>query len=299
MKGFLKFVAIFAAILLLSAVLAPVIYDLAPYKYGRIFNRLVMIFSLLAVVIFVRFRKETFVSYGMDWRKESLRLFGTGFWTGFGILILFTGISLLAGNAHVAVRDYPVAVWVRKLVGCLGGAVLIGVMEEFFFRGFVFTRLRDKLFRGSVPLAMIVTSLFYSTLHFVSLRKPQISADPGFMDSLKLIAAPIQSFADWQAVWPAFVGLFIFGMVLNYALLRSKSLYPSIGLHAGCVLFIKGAGLFVGFAEKDIFFWSTKKVYDGVLGWIFLLLIWFLLSKFLKKTVLVPQTAQTLEARIP
>ena len=206
MKGFLKFIVIFAAILLLSAVLAPFIFDLFPYKYGRIFNRLVMIFSIVAVFIFVRFRKETFVAYGMAWKKESLGLFGTGFWTGFGVLIVFTGISLLTGNAHVALRDYSAALWAKKLIGCLGGAVLIGALEEFFFRGFIFSGLRDKIFRGSVPLAMVATSLFYSSLHFVSIRKPEISADPGFMDSLKLIAAPVQSFGDWQAVWPAFIG---------------------------------------------------------------------------------------------
>jgi len=289
MKGFLKFLVIFATILLLSAVLAPLIYDLFPYKYGRIFNRLVMIFSIIAVFIFVRFRKETFVAYGMAWKKDSLQLFGTGFWTGLGVLLLFLGISLVAGNAHVAVRDYSAALWAKKIIGCLGGALLIGVLEEFFFRGFVFSKLRDKIFRGSVPFAMVATSLFYSSLHFVSIRKPEISADPGFMESLKLITATVQSFGDWQAVWPAFIGLFLFGMVLNYALLRSKSLYPSIGLHAGCVLFIKSAGLFVGFAEKNIIFWSTKKVYDGALGWIFLLLIGFLLSRLLKKPE--PQTS--------
>ena len=43
MKGFLKFVGVFAAILLLSAVLAPLFYDFFqmfhPYKFERIFNR--------------------------------------------------------------------------------------------------------------------------------------------------------------------------------------------------------------------------------------------------------------------
>jgi hypothetical protein len=103
------------------------------------------------------------------------------------------------------------------------------------------------------------------------------------MDSLKLIAAPIQSFADWHSVWPAFIGLFLFGMVLNFCVIRTKSLYPSIGLHAGSVFFVRVIGLFVAFQERGVFFWSTKKVYDGVLGWIFLLLIGAILNKLLKK----------------
>jgi membrane protease YdiL (CAAX protease family) len=283
MKGFLKFVIIFAAILLLSAVLAPVFHHFLPYSFPRIFNRIVMIGALLAVVIFVRFRKEMFVRLGMDWKKDSPRLFWTGFLTVSIVLALFTLVQLLIGNAQVSLRDLSWQRWIYKLTSCIGGAFLIGVMEEFFFRGFIFTSLRDKLFRGSVPLAMVVTSLFYSSVHFVSVRKPVISPDPGFLDSLKMIAAPIQSFANWQAVWPAAIGLFLFGMVLNYCVVRTRSLYASIGLHAGAVLFVRTVGLFISFMEKNAFFLSTKKVYDGIFGWVCLLLVGWILSRLLKK----------------
>jgi uncharacterized protein len=283
MKGFLKFIVVFAGILLLSAVLAPALHHFLPYSFPRIFNRIVMIGALLAVVIFVRFRQELFVRFGMDWRRDSLRLFWTGFLTVSIMLALFTITQLLMGNAHVSLRDLTWQRWVYKVAGCIFGSLLIGIMEEFFFRGFVFTGLRDKVFRGSVPLAMVVTSLFYASVHFVNIRKPVISADPGFLDSLKMIAAPIQSFSDWQTVWPAAIGLFLFGMILNYGAVRSKSLYPSIGLHAGAVFFVRIVGLFIAFSEKNVLLWSTKKVYDGALGWIFLLLIGGILTMLLKK----------------
>jgi hypothetical protein len=79
MKGFFKFIAVFSGILLLSAVLAPILRHFLPFSFTRIFNRIVMILALLGVVIFVRFRKEMFVCFGMDWRKDSARLFWTGF----------------------------------------------------------------------------------------------------------------------------------------------------------------------------------------------------------------------------
>jgi len=283
MKGFLKFLAAFAGVLLLAVVLSPVLHNFLPYGFARIFNRVVMIGALLAVVIFVRFRKEMFVRFGMDWRKDSGRLFLTGFLTMAVVLALFTVAQFLLGNAHVSLRDYSWQKWVYKLSSCIAGALLIGIMEEFFFRGFIFTSLRDKAFRGSVSLAMVATSLFYASLHFVSIRKPVISQDPGVLDSLKMIAAPLQSFADWQTVWPAFIGLFLFGMILNYGVVRTRSLYVSIGLHAGAVFFVRTIGLYIGFLEKNVFFWSTKKVYDGALGWFFLILIGWFLSKFLKK----------------
>lgn len=283
MKGFLKFIAVFCGILLFSAVLAPVLHNFLPYSFPRIFNRVVMVSALLAVVIFVRFRKDMFVRFGMDWREDSLRLFWTGFLTGSIVLVLFTLTQLLAGNAYVSFRDLTWQKWIYKFGGCIGGGLLIGVMEEFFFRGFIFTSLRDRVFRGRVRGAMVVTSLFYASVHFVSIRKPEISPDPGFMDSLKMIAAPIQSLANWQAVWPAAIGLFLFGMVLNYCAVRTRSLYPSIGLHAGSVFFVRIIGLFIAFLEKNVLFWSTKKVYDGVLGWVFLLLIGWILSRIFRK----------------
>lgn len=283
MKGFLKFLAVFAGILLVSAVLAPVLSHFLPYSFARIFNRVVMVSALLAVVIFVRFRKEMLVRFGMDWRQDSRRLFWTGFLTVSAVLVLFTAFQLLMGNAFFSLRDLSWQRWVAKLAGIIAGSLLIGCMEEFFFRGFIFSSLRDKLFRGSVPLAMTVTSLFYASIHFISIRKPVISPDPGFMDSLKMIAAPIQSFANWQAVWPAAIGLFLFGMVLNYCAVRTRSLYASIGVHAGAVLFVRAVGLFVGFMEKNVLLWSTKKVYDGALGWACLLLTGWILSKLLKK----------------
>ena len=283
MKGFLKFLAVFAGVLLVSAVLAPALHSFLPYGFARIFNRVVMIGAILAVVIFVRFKKEMFVRFGLDWRKDSLRFFWTGFLTVSTVLAFFTIIQLFAGNAHLSLRDLSWQKWVAKLVGIIAGGLLIGTLEVFFFRGFVFSSLRDKMFRGSVPLAMVITSLFYASLHFINIRKPGLSQVPGFMDSLKLIAAPIQSFADWHAVWPAALGLFLFGMVLNYCVVRTKSLYVSIGVHAGAVIFVRAIGLFVGFMEKNVLLWSTKKVYDGALGWACLLLVGWILSRFLKK----------------
>ena len=90
MKGFLKFILVFAAILLLSAFLAPLFYDFFQmfhtYKFERIFQRIVMILSLVAVVLFVRVKKEALISYGALWKPESLGLFGKGFVTGLVVL---------------------------------------------------------------------------------------------------------------------------------------------------------------------------------------------------------------------
>ena len=145
----------------------------------------------------------------------------------YGLLgVVALGGAATAFQAHfMGIMDKRIGTLESVFITYSGGGLLIGIMEEFFFRGFIFTALRDKVFRGSIRFAMVVTSLFYASIHFVNIRKPVISQDPGFLDSLKMIAAPLQSFADWQAVWPAAIGLFLFGMVLNYCVVRTKSLY--------------------------------------------------------------------------
>lgn len=299
MKGFLKLIGVFAGILLVSAVLAPILYDFLPFKFERIFNRLVMIGAIGSVLLFVRVRRDMIVRYGLEWQKTSPALFLKGFLTAVILLILFTAVEMSAGNARFELRDYTWSKWIYKILSCFATAIVIGPLEEIFFRGFIYTSLRDKLFRGKIFASMVLTSLFYSSVHFINLKRPVISADPGIMDSLKLIMAPIQSFADWYSVWPAAIGLFLFGMILNYAFVRSGSLFPSMGLHSGCVLFVRMVGYFVAFLGQHQLLLGSKKVYDGILGWIFLLLIGLILHRILKPATSPIQTQTVLASEVP
>ncbi len=283
LKGVAKFCAVVAAVLLASALLAPPLHAVLPYSFARIFIRLLMVNAIIAVAIFVRFRRELFVRFGMRWTRESAGFLWTGFLTGFAGLVAFAVVSVAAGHADVVIRQLPAFRWAERIAEGLATGILIGVLEEFLFRGFIFTSMRDAVTRGRVLPAMVVTSLLYALLHFIHVRQPAISPDPGFADSLALILAPFQSLADWPTAWPAAVGLFLFGMVLNQALVQSASLYPSIGLHTGCVTFLRVVGLFVKFGQDDVLLWSSQRVYDGAMGWAFLLLIGLVLTVRLRR----------------
>jgi membrane protease YdiL (CAAX protease family) len=291
MKGPLKFGAVLVGVVLSSAVLAPVLHDLLPYPFERILKRLLMVGAILGVVVFVRFRRDMFVRFGMAWTPDSARFLLTGFVTGLASLIVFAIVSTVAGHADVALRQLTGLQWTRRIAGGLLTGVLVGILEEFLSRGFVFTYLRDRVFRGRAVPGMIAASLLYASLHFLNVRKPVISPDPGLADSFKLILAPVQSLADWPTMWPAAVGLFLFGMVLNGCVIRTGSLYPSIGLHAGCVTFLRVVGLFIRFGRTNVVLWSTRRVYDGALGWAFLLLIGVLLNTLFAKAAPFNTTA--------
>lgn len=279
MKALLKFILIFTGILLISAVLAPLLHHVLPFKFARIFNRLVMILSLTAVAVFTRIRKEDFFSSGLLGRPDGFYLFGVSFAAGFLVLMILMTIKVAAGMAIWKLTDGGWSVWAISIVRLFFTALLIAVIEEIFFRAFVFSKLRKAF--GGVLLSIVVTSAFYSIMHFVSDRKPFIGPDPGFSDSLLLIKAPLESLLNWQSYWNEAAGLFIFGVVLNLLYLRTRSLYSCMGLHAGCVFFVKLDGLFADSLNSGNLFWGTSKMYDGAAGWLFLFSLLFFLNFFL------------------
>jgi membrane protease YdiL (CAAX protease family) len=285
MKSFLKFAGIFGGIILLSALLAPPLHDILPYKFERIFNRLVMVFTLIAIVFFVRISPQTFAKYGLNWTPLSPKMIGLGFGTGVLILCALTVLKIGAGVAYWNMDVLPASRWLYKFAVILPTAFLIGVIEEFFFRGFIYKFFRERV-RWNAVTAVVVTSIFYSLIHFVSEKKPFIGPDPNFKDALTLATAPFLSLAEWQTYWRDAVGLFCFGLVLNRMAIRTASLYLSIGLHAGCVFFVKLDGLFVEFLNNHPFLWGSAKMYDGLIGWGFLLLMGvfleFALNRFCK-----------------
>lgn len=275
MKSFLKFLLIVGGILFLSAVLAPILFKFLPFKFEKIFNRLVMIFSLASIFIFVRMDREKLAGYGLYGAPRIPALLTAGFAGGFLTLVLVTFVKLAAGAARFEMEPLSWE-WILKPLSVLFSAFLIGLIEEFFFRGVVYQSM-VRQFRWPVWASVLGTSVFYSIVHFVSVKKPFIGPDPGIADSLKLVAAPLASLAGWPEFWRGAVGLLIFGVVLNLLSIRSRSLFMSIGLHAGCVFFVKLDGFMVEFSNHAPLLWGSAKMYDSISGWIALTLMGFLL----------------------
>lgn len=285
MKSFLKLITFFFSILLLSALLAPLFYDFFqafhPYKFERIFQRIVMILSLIAVALFVRVKKETMIHYGLAWKPQSLGLFGKGFMAGMLVLGAVGILRVLTGQAVFAPDSYAWSGWIVKASLALGTGLLIGCMEEFFFRGFIFRSL-THLTKNRVFWSVMITTSFYAVIHFIGLKKIFVDSDPNFIDGLRLIEAPFLSLAEWPKFWPEAAGLFLFGLALNGAAYRSGSLYPAIGLHAGCVFFVKLDDSFLQFHADRSFLWGSKILYDGLIGWCFLGLLALVFWTFMK-----------------
>ncbi len=279
MKGFLKFILVFGGILLASALLAPLLYTFLPYKFERIFNRLVMIFSLAGLWLFLKGRHLRLKDFGLAWKKQESRFYlMAGFFTGILVLIVFSLLKTAVGQAQWLQPE--AAAVLSKLAAALAAAFLIGFIEEFFFRGFIYQTLRK--WQWPLILSYVLTSLFYALIHFVSFEKPFVDATPTILDGLRLASAPFLSILQFSRYWPEALGLFLFGLVLNHAAVKAGSLYPAIGLHAGCVLYVKTDDLFLLFQEKQRLIYASGKFYDGLLGWVFLILMGVFLTFWIK-----------------
>ncbi|MBI4550235.1 MAG: CPBP family intramembrane metalloprotease [Candidatus Omnitrophica bacterium] len=264
----LKVVLIAAAVLILSALLAPWIHSFAPFKFERILSRLVMVSSLAAVVLFVRLRRADIEGWGLAPGRWSWKRLWAGFAAGSATLGLLTLAELPLGGRTV---DLNLPVWWKLLYKpweYLASAFLIALIEETFFRGFVYQSARR---RWPAAASLFVTNFFYAAVHFFKGGHYPVPAEPTAADSFKIMLHLGDAFLKPAEIAPSFLGLFLFGLILSYAYFKTGSLALSIGLHAGCVFFLKMDNWFIASvpgASPLVF--GDKNLYSGVLGWLFL-----------------------------
>jgi membrane protease YdiL (CAAX protease family) len=146
-------------------------------------------------------------------------------------------------------------------------AVCIGFLEEVVFRGVVLRAFLRGI--GSVTLAVALASAFFALVHFQ--RVPSHSwegtaAGPTIADGLRVAGASLVSIGEaWRG--ELFLGLFLAGATLCLVVLRSGSLWPAVGLHAGWVwaaLVYRRLVAVPGPEPAATWLWGSRDLVDGV-----------------------------------
>lgn len=201
-----------------------------------------------------------------DWWKQ----LQTGFFLGAGIFCFYIAF-LYAAEAriiHTETRSWNDIL--LKITGALFVALLVACIEEIFFRGFLFQSLLKDM---PAVLAVCITSTFYSLLHFLKIKlavTPGIQPFVGFMVFYEFLKNLIINF---PVLYPSIIGLFLVGVVLSYACLRTNSLYLAIGLHAGWVFLIKADRLFFERVKgNNEWLFGDNDVVTGMLAWLFMII---------------------------
>lgn len=286
-RELLIWVALVATIVLGAAALAGPVHDvlvdlgwLAPdpglpdKPFLKVFRRLLLI--PLVIVFFWRlrpWRDGNLASYGL--RGPDARL-GPAF-LGFGI-VLTIGVLLIAWQLAMGwlVWEEPLRMdkFYKRAARYLGSGLLIGLVEEWFFRGWLLRRLRRRM---ALVWAALVGAAIYALVHaFKPSNLNDLRVTHDMRGALEALVAWLGHMVDPGAFGPAFLGLFFFGLVLTAAYLRTHTLWTPVGIHAAGVFVIYTYGALTDRTVRET--WAgTKRLYDGPPLWVLLAVIAFLL----------------------
>jgi membrane protease YdiL (CAAX protease family) len=233
----------------------------------------------------MRYEKNNWKRLGWERKDSRLELLLWGFGVAFLFLILFSCLQAAFGSKKFLFQNLDQLT--QKAFFYLLGVFVVGVLEEFLFRGVLFGVLRDRI---STARALFWTSFIYAAVHFLRTNDSMNVAHPTMMDSFKVLATLVEPFSQPQLIWQSFVGLFLLGLVLNHLFLKTNSLWVAIGLHSGAVFFLKLKKFFLVDASQNwLCVWGTSRFYDGFLGWGVLIVMWVVLIVCLRKRQLLVQ----------
>lgn len=286
MKSYQRVLVSLLLVLLLTALLSPwvaalwnFILEVRPqwqehrYSFSKIFNRL---FMVLGVMLFLLFRPYLKIGslnqLGLKRTEQSRCDLFLGFLLALSSLIVL-GIAMSLSDIFTPYFRLSLSVALERSVKAVLAAFTVGLLEEIFFRGILFKGLLENF---GVKSAFLLTSFFYAAVHFIrpAEKAPLESFD--LWAGIRHLVHSFQSFLDPAALFPGLLGLFLIGVVLSCAYLRTGSLYLAIGLHAGWIFGLKTIRVFGDFRRNDlgwVFGSSEPKLVSGVAGWIGILAV--------------------------
>jgi membrane protease YdiL (CAAX protease family) len=141
-------------------------------------------------------------------------------------------------------------------------AVVVAILEEYFFRGLLLGICRRAF--GDQG-ALWLTSLFFAALHFLNMpHGGEISVD--WFSGLQLLGEVGEGLPEMPLLLGAFTTLTLLGIILAWVTLRTHSLWLAIGLHAAWIFGQQSLQLVAPFRPKppDVFLpWVGPNVVSG------------------------------------
>lgn len=202
------FVALFSLFLVMAASAARLLHLSLLGSSGAITARslgsqeaLAVVCALLAALILARLERRRFDDYGMPLAHA----FGKKFWTGvlWGIAAMSAMIFLInvLGGYSLGAIDLPRAALARYALEWAVVFLMVGIYEEFFFRGYLLFTLSTGM--RFWPAAVLLSFIFGA----VHLRNPG--------------EGPVGA-----------LSVFVIGMFFCFTLRRTGTLWFAIGFHA-------------------------------------------------------------------
>jgi membrane protease YdiL (CAAX protease family) len=156
--------------------------------------------------------------------KQVLQGFGLGF---IALIPVFIVLYVLKVNVIDEAQSWTIGLLAKNMTINLLVALLIALIEESLFRGIVLVGLSKKL---PVVLAILMTSIYYAGLHFLSIKADLPVQEINFFSGFKLLGEAVGNLVN-PVNLSAFFALLMVGVFLG--VLRTQ-VNTSLGLCIGC-----------------------------------------------------------------
>jgi len=245
-------------------------------------TQLFLVLSIFPVMSYLKISKE---ELGFAPRVVFLKQLSQGFGLGFiALMPVFIVLYVLKVNVIDEAQSWTIGLLAKNMTINLLVALLISLIEESLFRGIVLVGLSRKL---PVIVAILMTSIYYAGLHFLSIKTDLSVQDINFFSGFKLLGEAVGNLVNPLNL-PAFFALLMVGVFLG--VLRTQ-VHTSLGLCIGChtcwVWQIKmNKKLFnTDFSSQYHYLVST---YDGVIGplvtgWLMMAIAGYFVYKQMRK----------------
>ncbi len=231
--------------------------------FGKVLRRLLLV--PVAVVVFAGLRPWRDLSRA-DLGLVGPRAAGAPGLRAFGTTLLVLVAVLAAQGAAGWLRlhvDDPLPRVAWRVVKTLGTAVVVGAIEEWFFRAWLPHRLAGPCGpRAAVGAATVV----FAAVHAFRSTRLKDPVTPDLAGALEALGTWGTTLVDPVAFGPAFLGLLLFGALLRVLYVRSGTLWTPLGVHAAGIWVLQSYGA-VSERLGTPAWAGTKALYDGAPGW--------------------------------
>lgn len=213
-----------------GALLGP---DAQPHKWTDETAQLVGLLTFVPFAFWLGMRSKRAFGYGLAVRPF-VRTVVEGWVLGV-VMLIPLGLVLIAMGVRPLDPDWDFGLrFVQKVFTALIAGILVGLIEETFFRGPVWTAIGR---RSGTAVAIVVTSALYSALHFIHFGPTAGSGNSIWANAQAQIESFLLAYPHPVAPGSA-VALFFAGVLLATYRAHEGNLARAIGIHAGWVFVI-------------------------------------------------------------
>jgi membrane protease YdiL (CAAX protease family) len=261
-----------AVVFLLGALLSYPVYGLldsccnnvAPFH--KVVHRTLKLSALIALwplMRWLRLSSRSQWGYGTSGKTFATDL-SLGFLFGIGSLGLMVAcLVLLDVRVLTPVSELTEAPFVALLAKVMVAALVIGFVEETWFRGALFSAISREIHPWQ---AVWVTAVLFGGVHFIRGDPATAPLEPTWFDGFVVIANSFHLFAS-RAFVDSFLALVAAGFLLGLMRQRSGHIAYCIGVHAGWVVVIKTTKK-MSEVNTDSPLAFLVGGYDGVIGYL-------------------------------